>query len=87
MYRAFLRSSVRDCTPGAQPRLLATYLALEANSCLHNLSHPHLEVVAWLTAFRCSQDASHKYYEIVLVDPHHNAIRNVRTGLLGMLRY
>ncbi len=31
-----------------------------------------------ISMVRSAQDSTYKYFEVVLVDPHHNAIRRVR---------
>lgn len=34
-----------------------------------------------LNSYWINQDSTYKYYEVVLVDPAHNAIRNVRSAM------
>lgn len=35
-----------------------------------------------LVASACVQDSTYKYFEVILVDPEHNAIRRVRCSIL-----
>ena len=37
-----------------------------------------------MTKFPILQDNKYKYYEVILVDPSHNAVRNVRLFLMSL---
>lgn len=36
-----------------------------------------------MRAFHIPQDSTYKYFEVIMVDPAHNAIRNVSRGAIG----